>query len=148
MLIFLLTAVSLVALDPSADKEADKEMVRRAAVDYIEGIYEAKPELIERSVHPELAKRGFWFNPKTEAWQESKMPYARLVELASTWNKAKKDTSKLPKEVVIFEVLSHTANVKVVADWGADYTQLTKSNGKWMIVNIVWQSQPAQKSGS
>ena len=42
--------------DPAS---ADRAAVERAALDYVEGVYEVKPELIERSVHPDLAKVGF-----------------------------------------------------------------------------------------
>ena len=38
----------------------DKEGVRLAALDYLEGIYNVQPERIERSVHPTLNKRGFY----------------------------------------------------------------------------------------
>ena len=41
-------------------KEADREAVRLAALDYVEGIYSVQPERIERSVHPALVKRGFY----------------------------------------------------------------------------------------
>jgi len=31
-----------------------------------------------------------------------------------------------------------------VAWWGIDYLQLARYNGKWMIVNVMWQSPPAK----
>jgi len=34
------------------------------------------------------------------------------------------------------------ATVKLVAVWGIDYMHLAKFDGKWMIVNIIWQSHP------
>ncbi len=129
--------------------QSEEEAVRRAALDYVEGIYEAKPEYIERSVLPELAKRGFWFNEKQNQWQLTLMPYERLVALAKTWNQGRKDRAEWPKEVRVFEVQSHTASAKVVAEWGVDYLQLVKADGTWKIAHIVWQSLPkAKKSGS
>ncbi|MGH7520920.1 MAG: hypothetical protein ACREMI_06550 [Gemmatimonadales bacterium] len=37
---------------------------------------------------------------------------------------------------------AQTATAKVVAWWEIDYPQLAKYDGKWMIVNVMWQSPP------
>lgn len=120
----------------------DHAAVRQAALRYVEAIYEGKPELIDQSVAPDLAKRGLYFNAKEQKWTESKMPFERLKAVAVSFNKAKKDSSGWPREITVFEVMSHTANVKVVADWGMDYLQLVKQEGQWKIVHIIWQSLP------
>jgi hypothetical protein len=52
------------------------------------------------------------------------------------------DARGAPREVVVGEVNDQTATAKVVAWWGIDYLQLAKFNGKWMIVNVIWQSPP------
>jgi len=135
-------AVSLLAKNSGTAE--DQAAVRQAALDYVEAIYQGKPELIEKSVSPELAKRGLYFNQKESKWLEVKMSFERLKNVAVTFNKDKKDSSKWPKEITVFEVMSHTANVKVVADWGMDYLQLVKTGGQWKIVNIVWQSLPSE----
>jgi hypothetical protein len=38
-----------------AQTAADREAVRQAALDYVEGVYNVQPERIRRSVHPSLA---------------------------------------------------------------------------------------------
>jgi hypothetical protein len=49
----------------------------------------------------------------------------------------------LPKDAVkkidIFYVQDQTASAKLTAHWGTDYFQLAKTDGKWMIINILWQ---------
>lgn len=41
--------------------ETDKTAIRQAALDYIEGSYEADAERMERALHPDLAKQpGAW----------------------------------------------------------------------------------------
>ena len=45
-----------------AQADTEKEAVRQAVLDYVEGVYEVAPERIERSVHPELVKRGFYIS--------------------------------------------------------------------------------------
>jgi hypothetical protein len=121
---------------------AEVEAVRRAALDYVEAIYEADPTRIERSVHPTLAKRGYYVN-RDGAWQESPMTYDQLLQTARTWNASGKTLREgAPKQVTVLEVLDKTATAKIVAQWGIDYMHLAKYEDGWKIVNIVWQSHP------
>jgi hypothetical protein len=146
ILVFVMTALLVSAQKASAENAGsaeDQAAVRRAALDYVEAIYEGKPELIDKSVSAELSKRGVYYSAEDRKWVETKMPFERLKAIAVSFNKAKKDSSKWTKEITVFEVMNHTASVKVVADWGMDYLQLVKQQGQWKIVNIVWQSLPS-----
>jgi hypothetical protein len=129
------------AQTPVGPSAADKEAVRQAALDYLEGIYNVQPERIERSVHPKLDKRGFYKKDAATPYAEMPMTYEQLVKLASSWNKdGKRDTSV--REIVILDVLDQTAAVKLTANWGIDYMFLGKFEGKWKITQILWQSHP------
>jgi hypothetical protein len=70
------------------------------------------------------------------------MTFERLVEIAKNYNKEGKLPKDAPKEVTILDMLDQTATVKLVAEWGVDYMHLAKFDGKWMIVNVLWQSPP------
>jgi hypothetical protein len=120
----------------------EREAVRQAVLDYVEGVYNVDPARIEKSVHPELAKRGFHRGKPEDAYRESKMTHAQLIEVAKNWNKGRKLRADAPKEITIFEVTDKTASAKLVAEWGMDYFHLAKYDGKWMIVNVLWQSLP------
>jgi hypothetical protein len=121
---------------------ADKAAVHQAALDYLEAIYMVDPSRIERSVHPDLSKRGFWREPAKSVYEpQSTMTYAQLVALAGSWNKAgTRDTTI--KKVEVIDVLDQTATAKVTASWGIDHMQLAKYDGRWKIINIVWQAHP------
>jgi Putative lumazine-binding len=142
-LIALAVIVAMAASAPAtAQTASDKEAVRQAALDYVEGLYTADPSRIERSVHRNLTKRGFWREPADTAYKpESVMTFDQLMKLTASWNKdGKRDTSI--KEVVVFDVLDQTASAKVIAMWGIDYMQLAKYDGRWQIINILWQAHP------
>ena len=125
--------------------DAEKEAVRAAAMDYLDALYQAKPELIARSVHTDLAKRGYFHKKGETQFSSSPMTYQQLFDLAGTWNKdGKRPVATAPKEVVVFEVLNQTATAKVTALWGIDYMHLAKYDGKWKIVNILWQEPPTK----
>jgi len=128
----------------TAQPAADREAVRQAALDYVDGLYKAEPSLIERSVHPGLTKHGFWRKPADTVYEpQTTMTYQQLVALAEKWNKdGKRDLSI--KQIEVLDVLDQTAVAKIVANWGIDYMQLAKYEGRWKIVNILWQAHPAK----
>ncbi len=40
--------------------------------------------------------------------------------------------------------IDQTASVKLIAEWGIDYMHLAKYDGRWKIVNVLWQSHPEE----
>jgi hypothetical protein len=132
-----------VAAQEGAD--AEREAVRQAVLDYVEGIYTVDASRIERSVHPELAKRGFFVKRGETAYSSDVMTFQQLVDLAKTYNKNGRVPKDAPKEVVIFDVSDQTASAKLTAVWGIDYIHLAKYDGKWKFVNVLWQTPPKSK---
>ena len=55
----LFTMIFAFCISAHAQTDDEKE-VRQAAMDYIESVYNVNPVQAERSVHPELVKRGFF----------------------------------------------------------------------------------------
>jgi len=126
----------------SAQSEADRTAVRRAALDYVEALYEADTSLVVRSVHPALTKYGY--SMRSGTYRGAPMTYDELKQLALRWNRDARrvDPETGVKEVVVFDVLDKTASAKIVAHWGVDYMHLAKVDGQWLIRNILWQSPP------
>jgi hypothetical protein len=141
----LVAAVVLLATPfiwTQAQSSDEKEAVRQAVLDYVEGVYNVDPSRIERSVHPDLNKIGFWRQKGKEDYASVKMTFAGLVEVAKNWNKDRELPANAPKEIIIFDVQDQTASAKLVAQWGTDYFHLAKYDGKWKIINVLWQSPP------
>ena len=116
----------------------DEAGIRQAALDYIEGFYEANPERMERALHPDLAKRIVMVNAEGRARVEN-MSAMTLVQIT----RAKKPTPKdqQQKDVTILDVYGNAAVAKIVAtDW-IDYLQLGKVNGQWKIINVLWEKK-------
>ena len=127
----------------SAAASADREAVRAAVLDYVEALYQIDPSRIERSVHPDLAKRGFCCTENAPAYRDLRMTYEELRTLAGRWNRdGQADPGTAVKEIVVFDVLDQTATAKLTAQWGVDYLHLAKYDGRWKIINVLWQSPP------
>lgn len=137
----VLIVLGLAASAAIACSAHDRAGVERAVLDYVEGLYELKPELIERSVHPELVKFGFARRSPDDDWRVIPMSYERLHEIAGTYYKeAGGPPPGAPKTVEVLDVLNQTAAAKLTADWGVDYFHLAKYDGRWKIVHVLWQS--------
>jgi hypothetical protein len=136
--LFLITFLSVSFTSFSQSK--DEEAVKAAISDYVEAFYQGDTARLYRSIHPELAKRGFYKKPTGE-YAELKMTFKQANDLVKKWYKTN-DTSKAPKIITIYEVQDQTAVGKLEAAWGTDYFHLGKYDGKWMIVNVIWQSIP------
>ena len=142
-LLLLVAAVVLLSpLAARAQSNAEREAVRAAVLDYVEGIYEVNHTRIERSVHPDMAKRGFFVKKGETAYSSDVMTFQQLVELAKTYNKTGRVPKDAPKEVVIFDISDQTASAKLTAVWGIDYIHLAKYDGKWKFINVLWQTPP------
>ncbi len=143
-LFYLLTfAVVTAVTNQSSAQATERDLVYAAIEDYVEGLYLVQPDRIKRSVHPRLTKKGFWRpKDKSDYQPEQIMTYEELVDLAGKWNANGKLASDAPRKIEVFDVQDQTAAGKLTAAWGTDYFQLAKYDGKWMIVNIVWQSHP------
>jgi hypothetical protein len=137
----LAAAASVPAAVAFTQAASDREAVRLAALDYVEGIYTVQPERIQRSVHSALVKRGFYKKDASTPYVEMPMTYDQLVTLSKNWNRdGTRDTSV--KRVEVYDVLDQTAVAKVTASWGVDYMLLGKFDGTWKITQILWQSPP------
>ena len=124
--------------------DQEREAVKQAVLDYVEGVYNADPSRIELSVHPDLAKGGFFQKEGDAGYNFTSMTYAQMVELSKNYNKDGRMPLDALKEVIIFDMLDQIASVKLIAWWGIDYMHLAKYEGKWKIVNVLWQTHPGQ----
>jgi putative lumazine-binding protein len=130
-----------IAAHANAQSPADASAIKQTALDYIEGWYEGNAERMERALHPELAKRIVRTNPEGRS-RLDQMSAMTLVQ--ATRHGGGKDTpkEKQQKDVTILDFFENTASVKVVASDWVDYLHIAKSNGKWVIVNVLWELKP------
>ena len=124
--------------------DADKAAITQAALDYIEGWYAGDAERMERALHPELAKRIV----RTNAQGQSRLDQMSAMTLVQYTRRAfgkEIPKEKQQKDVTILDVFENAASVKVVASDWIDYLHVAKSNGKWVIVNVLWEMKPKKE---
>jgi len=143
VLLFVVPAALRAQTVEEAARADDRAAIKQAILDYAEGLYTVDPSRIERSVHPELAKVGFW-RPSADTWyRTTRQDYDEMIKLAKTWNEdGHVDAKTAPRDIVLLDMIDQTASARLVAEWGIDYLHLAKIKGRWMIMNVLWQTRP------
>lgn len=130
----------------SAQTKQDSVAIKQVALDYIEAQHHLNPKQFERAAHPRMVKRTFWTDKtsKKEYLTETFTDY--MMILSEIYNRNGDKFPKTPKkEVILLDVSSKTASVKLIADEWIDYMHIVKINEKWQIVNVLWQFNDVTK---
>jgi hypothetical protein len=139
----LALVLTLSARPTAAQTVDDREQVRRAVLDYVEGFYEGDSTKHMRSILPEVFKYGYWIPRDSTRYQGAQMKWAEFHEYTNRVRSYKRFApATAPKEIVIFDVLDQTASAKLTASWGVDYLLLAKRDGRWMVSHVLWQTKP------
>lgn len=129
----------------NAQTRQDSLDIKQVALDYIESQHDVKPEQFERAAHPRMVKRTFWTNKQTKKEYLRETFTDAMILLAETYNQNGDKFPESPqKDVVILDIFDKTASVKLIADDWIDYMHIIKLNGKWQIVNVLWQFKDSQ----
>jgi hypothetical protein len=124
--------------------DEDKTAITNAALDYIEGWYAGDAERMERALHPDLAKRIVRTNDKGQS-ALGQMSALSLVQGVKRGGGKETPKDKQQKDVTILDVFENAASVKIVASDWIDYLHIAKFNGRWVIVNVLWELKPPKK---
>lgn len=125
--------------------EADSAAIRQTALDYIEGYYEGDADRMERAVHPELAKRIVRTDAKNGRSRLDQMSAMALVQGTRAGYGKNTPQENRQKDVSILDIFEQAASVKIVASDWVDYLHMAKFNGKWVIVNVLWELKPEKR---
>ena len=118
----------------------DKTAITNTALDYIEGWYEGNAERMERALHPDLAKRIVM--TKDGRSQLNQMSAMGLVQGTKRGGGKQTPPEKQQKDVTILDVFENAGSVKIIASDWIDYLHVAKFNGRWVIVNVLWELKP------
>ncbi len=127
-----------VAQAPAADSAA----IRATALDYIEGWYTADAARMERALHPELAKRIVMRDPSSPRMRLDSQSAMTLVANTRNGGGSRTPEARRLKDVTILDIYQNAASAKIVASDWIDYLQLARWNGRWVIVNVLWELKP------
>ena len=133
---------ALMAL-PVTITAADSAAIRATALDYIEGWYAGDGDRMARALHPELAKR----NVTTDAQGGGRSRLIQMSAMSLVNGTRAGGGTRIPeaarkRDVKILDAYAGAASVRVGAATWVDYMHMAKFNGRWVIVNVLWENEP------
>ena len=135
----VLTVVTLMGIQPNARGQAreDSLAIRQVALDYIEGWYEGNPERMRRALFPDLAKRVVESDGRNSVVRNTTAE--QLVQAAAHGEGTATPPAEQVKDIVILDVFQSAASVRITAtDW-VDYLHVGRVDGRWVIINVLWE---------
>lgn len=138
----LLALVSLVAATPvAAQTKADTAAITAAALDYAEGWFEGSGDRMARAVSPELVKRIVVRDTASGHDMIQGMGATVLINGARRGFGKNTPVDKQEKKVEIYDIFRGAAVAKLTMTNWVDYLQLARVEGRWVIVNVLWENK-------
>ncbi len=138
MLAAIVPVSCLLALGGGPDK-SDADAIKKTALDYGQGWYEANAERMERALHPDLAKRALMPDPRSGKGMIDHFSAMGLVQATRKGGGSRTPTDQRKTDVTILDVTGNAACVKLEMDAWVDYMHMVKTDGRWVIVNVLWE---------
>lgn len=141
----LILPVLLMALaGPVQAQAADTAAIRAAAEDYILGWHTGDADRMARSLHPELVKRLHLTHPQAGmSWVQTQGRSQLVLGTASGAGTRTPEADRMA-EIRVLDVFRGAAVVRVDATEWVDYLQLVEEDGRWLILNVLWELREAQ----
>ena len=136
--------IAVIAVPAAAQSSGDTAAIRTAALDYIDGWYTADGARMERALHPELAKRNVTTDPASGRSRLIQMSAMTLVQSTRRGGGSNIPAAERKDEVRILDIFGGAASARVTAATWVDYMHLAKVNGQWVIMNVLWENNPAK----
>lgn len=124
-----------------AQTAADSAAIRATALDYIDGWYEGSGDRMARALHPELAKRIVYTDSAGTQWLRD-MTASELIRGTRAGGGSRTPRAERRNDVRMLDIFQDAASVRVDAGAWVDYLHLRKWNGRWVIVNVLWELRP------
>lgn len=117
----------------------EEQAIRATALDYVEGWYSADKARMAKALSPDLKKRGFIINTKTNQVVINEASYSQMIEWTRKNSNELEKNPDLKFEVKIIETGNNIAMVKTISPDFIDYIHMGKMKGKWKIYNVIWE---------
>jgi hypothetical protein len=135
-----LACVVLAAGSAHAQSAEDSTAIRATAMDYIEGYYTGDGDRMERALHPKLAKRIV--EQGADGSVLHNMTAEQLISGTRRGGGKMTPPERKQMDVSILDIYRSVASVKIIAgDW-IDYLHVARFDGRWVIVNVLWEMKP------
>jgi len=123
------------------DSEKEKNAIRKAALDYVEGVMSGDAARVEAALHPEAGRAAIQKNAQTGKTMIGRSRFSALVEpVRAKMRIVPEDQRKV--DVRVLDVMDGMAFVEAKSLTGDSYIQMSWLDGQWKILNILLKVNP------
>ncbi len=126
----------------SAQDRADSTGIRQAALDYIDGYWSADSARMARALHPELVKR-ILNTDRQGRLSISNQGASQLIRGTAAGGGRETPEANRKTDIRILDIFQNAAVARIDAGPWIDYLQLVKWQGRWVILNVLWEVRRA-----
>jgi Putative lumazine-binding len=144
-IILITTLFVIFGVNIFAQSTEDEAAIKECIMNYVEGYYEADADRMDKAIHPELAKRAVFEDKEGNQFVQG-MSKSLLVHAArhNTNKRGINPDAEFEANIQIFDITGIDATAKCTTNKFTffDYIHLTKWNGEWKIINVLWNMLP------
>lgn len=136
---------SSIKFSPPASAQDSLE-VKRQSLGYLKALQQLDPELMNIVLNDSLNKVTIGYNRDIKKEVSRATTRDQMIAFAKDWNKSNTKFPLIPNDqVTILSIYNRIASVMLVSDNWVEYLHLIKLNGKWDIVNLIWQHKDVSR---
>jgi hypothetical protein len=122
----------------TTDRSADEAAIRHVARDYLESWLDGEGERMHGALHPMLAKRGLDYSADAAPTGVHHLDTEYMVASAA---RGPRPQFSRNIEITILDLADNIASVKVLSEPFVDYLHVAKIDGRWSIVNALYEDR-------
>jgi hypothetical protein len=120
--------------------QKDSLEIKRISLGYLIALQQLKPQLMGEVMNDSLNKVTIGYSRNLRKEAVTSIPRKRMIENAKNWNRSNTKFPPNPNnQIKILDVYHRIATVKLYSDNWVEYLHLIKLDGKWSIINLLWQ---------
>ncbi len=120
--------------------QKDSLEIKRVSLGYLIALQELKPDLMNEVMNDSLNKVTIGYSRALKQEAVTSITKKRMIGNAQSWNKS---NTRFPPEpsnqINILDIYDRIATVRLYSDNWVEYLHLIKLDGKWSIINLLWQ---------
>ena len=118
--------------------ETDEEAIRNVTTAYLESWLDGDGDRMRGALHPDLAKRGLDYAADL---MPSGVHHLTAEYMEQSAAKGPRRQFARSCDVTVLDIADNIASAKVVSEPFVDYLHLVKLDGRWSIVNVLYEER-------
>lgn len=134
-------AISFETCEEAAAASSEAASIEAVVLDYVEGWWSGDVERMDRSLHPDLVKRIVTRHPETGRSLVNDIGKSNMVEYTRAGGGSADAQRMGTVTIKLLDLNGDMASVRAESAEYLDYIHLVKWNGRWVIINVIWNSK-------